>query len=206
MLYVCLVRVQGCWRNKAWGKADFLYYFIIWYIFIQVAQDVPCAPEILSAFSTYCSHFNKRYCFCWWLLWGNGPQVREFWLKLLPANTGISSLSVEEKKKRLKWWYKCLQQHQALVSLLGAVIPWGVVVWVRCALPSACMPWTCTVITIELLELEGTFVSHLVQPLVMNRDTYSSVRCSEPFLAWHWVSGWLGHHHLSGQQYFPIRH
>jgi len=33
----------------------------------------------------------------------------------------------------------------------------------------------------------------------MNRDTYSSIRSSEPRPTWPWLSAGMGHHHLSGQ-------
>lgn len=47
------------------GEKLIFYFILLSDIFlIQVAQDVPCAPEILSSSSMYCSQFNKRYCFC----------------------------------------------------------------------------------------------------------------------------------------------
>ena len=55
------------------------------------------------------------------------------------------------------------------------------------------------VIIIELFELEGTSKSQLVQLPTMNRDTYSSVRCSEPIQPDLEYPQDQGIHHLSGQ-------
>jgi len=45
----------------------------------------------------------------------------------------------------------------------------------------------------ELFELEEFFKGHPVQHPAMNRDTYSSIRYSEPRPAWLWVSPRMGH-------------
>jgi len=49
-----------------------------------------------------------------------------------------------------------------------------------------------TFAVIELVELEGTLKGHLIQPPCPKRDTYCSIRCSEPCPAWPWMFPRMG--------------
>jgi len=57
----------------------------------------------------------------------------------------------------------------------------------------------------ESLELEGSLKVIWSNSPAVRRDTYSSIRCSEPCAAWPWVSQRSGHHHPSGQP-APLPH
>ena len=71
----------------------------------------------------------------------------------------------------------------------------------------SCQDWTWSMDYTDAgsLELEGSPKGHQSNPPATSRDTYSSIRCSEPHPAWPWVSPGMGHHHLSVQP-VPVPH